>query len=192
MPGEAQLERAQLERAAAGDRAAFRALVEAYRGPVFRFVERMTRNRATAEDVLQETFLSLLEHAADFRGEGSPRGWVFSIARNHVRRQLRRRAGEPESHEPLTALGVAAGYDAPLDPETLTRMVEDRRRLERALGALEDADREVLLLRDVEELSGEETAAALQLSLAAMKSRLHRARLRLAAELRKGGFDGGS
>ena len=71
-------------------------------------------------------------------------------------------------------------------PDALFERLEDRASLERALGDLAPADREVLVLRDLEELSGDETAAVLGITLRAMKSRLHRARLRLAAALKEG------
>ncbi|MEM7608480.1 MAG: sigma factor-like helix-turn-helix DNA-binding protein, partial [Myxococcota bacterium] len=82
-------------------------------------------------------------------------------------------------------LGVAAGWGT-RDPEHLVSLAQQSERLKDALQRLEGSEREVLLLRDVQQLSGKETAQALGLPIAAMKSRLHRARLRLAVELRKG------
>jgi RNA polymerase sigma-70 factor (ECF subfamily) len=140
---------------------------------------------ADAEDALQEAFIAAWRSAADFTGTDSARGWILTIARNALHRRYRRRVGEPETFEPLDGLGAAAGWGAEEPPDVLLERLEDRERLRRALDALPAPDREVLILRDLEELSGEETARMLGLSLQAMKSRLHRARLRLAARVRE-------
>jgi RNA polymerase sigma-70 factor (ECF subfamily) len=179
-------------RAAQGDPSARRELVRRTRGPVYRLLRRLTKDDAQAEDLLQETFITALAHLPSWRGEGTPRGWLFAIARSKVLMARRGGAGRTESTEDtkLEALGLAAGWGAPLDPEALTARLEEQAVLERALGALDDEAREVLTLRDLEGLSGEETAQALGLSLAAMKSRLHRARLALVAHVKRGGTHG--
>jgi RNA polymerase sigma-70 factor (ECF subfamily) len=87
---------------------------------------------------------------------------------------------------PLPELGEAAGW-GDQNPEEGALRSERRGCLARALEALGPEEREILVLRELEELTGEETAAALGIGLAAMKSRLHRARLRLAAQLRRDG-----
>ncbi|MCK6551608.1 sigma-70 family RNA polymerase sigma factor [Myxococcota bacterium] len=192
MPREEELESddaALLAATAAGDRAALGLLAARHQASIHRFALRMTRDAALAEDVLQETFIAALKHADGYRGSGSVRGWLLSIARNNALMLRRRRAGEPAAFEPLEELGVAAGWGDDT-PERALEAHERRRVLEQGLATLSDGDREVLLLRDVEGLSGEETAAALGLTLAGMKSRLHRARLKLAAAVRGGGDDG--
>jgi RNA polymerase sigma-70 factor (ECF subfamily) len=181
-----------IQQARLGDRAAFSALVAAHRGGVYRFAERLTRDPALAEDVLQETFLAAHQGLAGWRGEGSFRGWLLAIARSRVLMARRRRVGEPAAHEgddTLAELGLSAGWGAAMDPEALALRTEERGLIERALAQLGEEEREVIVLRDLEGLSGEETAAALGLQVAAMKSRLHRARLRLVAAV-KGGLDG--
>jgi RNA polymerase sigma-70 factor (ECF subfamily) len=142
-----------------------------------------------AEDVLQETFIAAYQAADRFRGEGSVRGWLFSIARNALRQSKRKKTDEPVSPDSLESLGLAAGWGAAPTAGFETRLAE-RDALERAIGSLAEEERDVLLLRDVEGLTGEEAAQALGVSLAAMKGRLHRARLRLAALLREGERDG--
>lgn len=156
-----------------------------------RLARALTRDAASAEDVLQETFLAAWRGASGYRGDASERAWLLTIARHaaqrHGEREARHRPDEPELFE----LGRLAGWGVE-DPEAVAMRAQDRGRLERALRALAPADREVIALRDLDGLSGEEAAAILGLDLAATKSRLHRARLRLAAALRDGGCDGRS
>ena len=179
-------ERLILARVAERDPDAIRKFVRANQGPVYRFARRLLRDPAVAEDVTQDTLLAAVRAADRHRG-GSVKAWLFTIARNRVASVRRRRVGEPSAHLPLEALGREAGWGA--EDDTLAR-IELRSTLEVALQKISEEDRELLLLRDVEGLSGPETAEALGLSLAAMKSRLHRARLRLAAAVRQGGIDG--
>lgn len=175
---------ALLTAVASGDRAAFTTLVERHEASVWRVVRVLTDSEAAAEDALQETFLAAWRGAADWRGEGPVRAWLLGLARRQAARTWRRRVGEPVHPEPLEELGALAGWGRQDDPEAWAQVLEDQRRLYAALGRLSPEDRAVIVLRDLEQLSGPEAAAALQLPLAALKSRLHRARLRLMAELR--------
>lgn len=171
--------------AAGGDGGAFDRLVARHEARLFRFVRALTRDPAVAEDVLQETFLAAWRAAADFRGGGSAVPWLLTIARHQALRQHRRRVGEPATFASIEELGEQAGWGAGDDPEALAIARQRRDRLQAALDALGEEERAVLVLRELEGFSGEETAAALGLSLAATKSRLHRARLRFAARLRE-------
>lgn len=176
-----------LRRTQAGDRAAFSALVERHQAAVFRFARSLSGDSAAAEDALQETFIAAWRHVAQFREEGSVKGWLFSITRNAVLSARRWEAARPVAYEPsLEALGLAAGWGD--DRPGLAAALERRDSVERALSKLSAEDREILLLRDVEGLSGEEASSVLGLSLPAVKTRLHRARLRLAGALREGGL----
>ncbi len=159
-------------------------LVQRHQAAVFRFVRSIAADQAAAEDALQETFLAAWRSASTFRGDSSLRAWLFAIARNAVMRQHRRRVDEPAAMESLSRLGEEAGWGSDDDPERTAMKHEQREIFEHAMARLADADREVLLLRDLEGLSGEETAAILEIPVAAMKTRLHRARLRLAANVR--------
>jgi RNA polymerase sigma-70 factor, ECF subfamily len=172
-----------LQRAAAGDRPAAARFVERHQSAVFRHASFLTATREDAEDVLQETFLAALRGAGGFRGDASARTWLFTIARHAALRKPREVLVADEAG--LELLAEQAGWGTE-NPESLAALAEDRQRLESALRALAAEDRDVVLLRDYEGLSGEETARALDISLAAMKSRLHRGRLRLAALLRSG------
>lgn len=178
-------DRELIERTAAGDRAAFTALVERWRDPVFRYLRSILPNDAAAEDALQETFLAVYRGAGSFRGEGSAKGWVFAVARRWAARQRRRRVGEPAWTEPLDGLGAAAGWGDQRSPEQLASALEDRTRVRVALDALSPDDREVIVLKDLEQLTNAEVGELLDLSVPAVKSRVHRARLRLMAELRR-------
>ena len=157
---------------------------------VRRYLRRLTRDEAQAEDLLQETMLDALTRAQQWRGEGSRRAWLLGIARHrffHARRdRVPQVSVEAAADDGLTleTLGLAAGWGRPADPEALSSALEERSVVEHALEALDAGSREVVTLRDLEGLSGEETAAVLGVSLPAMKSRLHRARLELVARVR--------
>lgn len=174
-------------RTARGDAEAFRQFVEQYQASVFRLAMVWTRCPQDAEDVLQETFLSVYKGAAGFRGDASPRTWLFRIARNAAF-HLGLRTARQQAEVSLESLGELAGWNAD-NPEELAARAERAEWLARAMRDLPGEDREILTLRELEGLSGEETAGVLGLSLTAMKSRLHRARLRLIARLRQGGVE---
>lgn len=177
-----------MEAIARGDRNALTALVERHEAMVYRYARSLTPDPAAAEDAMQQAFLDVMKGAGTFGGRSSVRTWLLTVTRHAVFRHARKRAGEPDQHVPLEELAGLAGWGA--DPEELAHRASDRARVQRALDALSPASREVVTLRDLEGLSGEETAQILGLSLAAMKSRLHRARLELSAVLRTEACDG--
>lgn len=190
MSGAPQADDDLIARTATGDRAAFAALVERHGRAVLTIGRALGRNEADAQDIAQETFLSALRAASTYRpGVASVRSWLFAIARNAGRRTFTRRNGREilsdtlDDEGPLLDLGIAAGWGTEATDSTLERY-EDLEELARAIASLSVDDREILVLRDIEALSGEETAEVLGLATAAMKSRLHRARLRLMAALR--------
>lgn len=179
---------ALLARAGAGDRRAFDLFVERHQASVFRFARTQVSRPDDGEDLLQQTFLSAWQAAGTFRGDGPARGWLFTITRHAATRLRQRHAREALDDTPVEDLGVQAGWGQS-NPEGLAIRHERHTAIASALAALPAEDREILTLRDLEGTSGEEAAALLGVGLVAMKSRLHRARLRLAAELRKGGHD---
>jgi RNA polymerase sigma-70 factor (ECF subfamily) len=176
-------------RVAEGDRVAYARLVDHSRDGLFRYLRSLVRDDAAAEDALQEVLIGVWRGARRWRSDGSARVWMYGIARRQAARSWRRRAGQPDHLESLEALAVAAGFGDARDPEQLVAALEDQARVHAALDRLSDDDREVLTLRDLEGLSGGEVAEILEIDLAAMKSRLHRARLRLLANLRSDGGD---
>jgi RNA polymerase sigma-70 factor (ECF subfamily) len=177
---EGLIDLALARRAAADDREAFDALVGRHQASVFRLARLLTRSQEDAEDVLQQTFLSAWRHRTQFRAEASVRTWLLTIARNTALATRTRQSREPRDSTPLDELGMRAGWGG-LNPEDLAIRGERHERLTAAFVRLPADDREILTLRDLEELSGDATAQLLGVSLPAMKSRLHRARLALAA-----------
>jgi len=152
-----------------GDRGAIVKLLERYRDSVFRFGIRMCQSDADAEDVVQETLLTAAQKIETFRGDASFSSWLYAIARSGCSRRRRTTRREAEVDPEVVA-------DASIHPEDVVSQRRLGAILERALSSLDPAYREVLLLRDVEGLTTPETATAMSLSEAAVKSRLHRAR----------------
>jgi RNA polymerase sigma-70 factor, ECF subfamily len=130
--------------------------VTGHQGAVFRCARTVTRTREDAEDVLQETFLAAYKAAVGFRGEASGRTWLLIIARNAVFRIGRRTTATSQIEDSeLWDLGVRAGWGQD-DPESLAVKAQRRDPLQAALYSLEPSSREIIVLRDLEGLSGEE------------------------------------
>jgi RNA polymerase sigma-70 factor, ECF subfamily len=179
-------------RAKAGALDAFEMLATRYEGKVYSHALRLLRQEQDAEDVTQQTFLSVVEHLADFRGEASFGTWLMRIATYAALKIIRKRKGlEMVSLEASTE-PLETGAEIPHpeyiadwreSPERLVEKNETQRLIEEALARLDDKHRLVFLLRDVEGLSVRETAAALGLGEANVKVRLLRARLQLREQL---------
>lgn len=168
-----------IARIAGGDTRALATLYERHGPALWSVARAFAARESEVEDVVQDTFLAVLRAASSYRPGGSTRAWLYAIARNAGRHTHRRARELPEP--PLLELGLAAGWGA---PEAALAHTRDADTLARAIASLAPDEREVLILRDVEGWSGEAVAEALGLGLAAMKSRLHRARLRSMAILR--------
>jgi RNA polymerase sigma-70 factor (ECF subfamily) len=185
---------ALLDAARAGDTAALEALIERHQSRVFRFATRMCRNSEDARDVLQETLLAMARTIGRFRGESSVSTWLFAIARSFCLKSRRRRSGAPAEVLSIEAEAREATLALADEAPGPDRAVE-RREVASAVGAaldlLDPKHREVLLLRDMEELTAPEVAEVLGLSVEAVKSRLHRARTALRERLRPLLEDGG-
>jgi len=172
----------------AGDRQEFSRLVETSSPAIYRLALKMLGNAQDAEDVLQNTFLQALRHIASFEGRSSLSTWLYRIAANEALMLLRRHRPEtPFSDQvPEDETGVeepAQFSDWCCLPEDELLSAEARRHLDRAVRRLPETLRIVFLLRDIEGLSIQETAQALDLSETAVKTRLLRARLRLREDL---------
>ena len=171
-----------------GDARAFGELVKRYEGKIFRLAQHITQNREDAEDVLQETFMKAYEHLDQFKGDSKFYTWIVRIAVNQALMKLRRRKTDKsvslddqiDTGEDTILREIAAWGE---DPEQQFSREELGGILESAIESLEPLYRSVFVLRDMEELSTEETAEALGLSVPAVKSRLLRARLQLRERL---------
>ena len=171
-----------------GNARAFGELVRRYEGKIFRLGQHITQNREDAEDVLQETFMKAYEHLDQFKGDSKFYTWIVRIAVNQALMKLRRRKTDKsvsldeqiDTGEDSVTREIAAWGE---DPEQQFSREELGGILDSAIEELEPLYRSVFVLRDIEELSTEETAEALGLSVPAVKSRLLRARLQLRERL---------
>ena len=167
-------------RAKAGDGAAFSVLINRYEGKIFRLAMNITQNREDAEDVLQEAFFKAYEHLGQFQGNSKFYTWIVRIAVNQALMKLRKRKSDRtisldeqiDTGEDMVIREVAA-WDP--DPEERYSRVEMDSILTEAIDDLLPIYRTVFTLRDVDGLSTEETAEALDLTVPAVKSRLLRA-----------------
>jgi RNA polymerase sigma-70 factor, ECF subfamily len=171
-----------------GDARAFSELVRRYEGKIFRLAQHVTQNREDAEDVLQETFMKAYEHLDQFQGNSKFYTWIVRIAVNQALMKLRRRKTDKsvsldetiDTGEDTVVREIAAWDE---NPEARFSREELGSILDTAIQSLEPPYRSVFVLRDINELSTEETAEALGLSVPAVKSRLLRARLQLREKL---------
>src|SRR5213079_1065537 len=181
-------ELALVQAAKGGDVGSFEELVKRYDRNVFRIAQHITQNREDAEDVVQDAFLKAYSNLEQFQGQSKFYTWLVRIAVNEALMKLRRRRPERT---------VSLDEDIKTEDDSLPREIADwspnpeqqytqaelREILSKTIQGLPPGFRTVFVLRDVEGLSTEETAAALELSVPAVKSRLLRARLQLRERL---------
>lgn len=177
-----------IDRIKAGRGELLEELISRYEDRVYALAFRMTGNRQDAEDVLQDTFLNVVRSLGGFRGGSSFSTWLYRIATNaaltRLRQLKRRNMGEEEFLDGVyslkqTAAGNTMLTDWSLEPENRLLDREARTMMDQAIGELPEIYRAVFVLRDVEGLPAAEVADILELSVPAVKSRLHRARLYL-------------
>ena len=175
--------------AKAGDAAAFEELVNRYERKIFRLGMNITQNREDAEDVMQDAFLKSFRSLDRFEGGSRFYTWLVRIAINEALMKLRkRRPGQVSLDEPIPGEDESVFRDVVAwgpSPEQRFAQTELNEILNGVIGELEPIYRVVFLLRDVEGISTEETAQILDISVAAVKSRLLRARLQLRQKLNK-------
>ena len=181
-------ESALVAKARQGDTAAYNQLMNRYSPKIYRLAKHITQHEEDAEDVLQETFLKAFEHLGDFQGQSKFYTWIVRIAVNESLMKLRKRKSDRTVplDEPLdtgedTVVREIAVWDE--NPEQQYSREELGQILDDAVQSLRPVFRTVFVLRDIEELSTEETAEALGISVPAVKSRLLRARLQLREKL---------
>jgi RNA polymerase sigma-70 factor, ECF subfamily len=182
--------------AKSGDISAFETLVGRYERKIFRLTQNITQNREDAEDAMQEAFMKAFQHLGEFQGNSRFYTWLVRIAVNQALMKLRRRRPnvvsldeEVDTGEDMMPRDVEDWGPSPQQRFEQTELSEI---LTKVIGELDSPFRIVFQLRDIEELSTEETADALGLSVPAVKSRLLRARLKLRQKLnqyfRQGGI----
>lgn len=185
---ETKVQDISIERLRAGDRAEFARLVDAYSGPIYHLGLRMLGREQDAEDILQNTFLSVLTHVSGFEGRSSISTWLYRIAANEALMLLRRKRPEvnieddnsdEDGDHPTPSLFVDWGAL----PEDELLSMEGKKALDQAITTLPETLRMVFLLREVQGLSIKETVETLGLSEANVKTRLLRARLYLRERL---------
>lgn len=175
--------------AQAGDPTAFEELVNRYEGKIFRLTRNITGNHEDAEDAMQDAFLKAYSHLQDFHGDSRFYTWLVRIAANEALMRLRkRRPNQLSLDEPVegeTDLFPRELEDWGPTPEQKYAQTEMQGIVGEVIDRLEPEFRIVFLLRDFEELSTQETAEALGISVPAVKSRLLRARLKLREKLNR-------
>jgi RNA polymerase sigma-70 factor (ECF subfamily) len=183
---------ALVERIRAGDSAAFDILMERYEGKVYRLAAGLMRNREDALDAVQDAFLNVFRKIDSFKGESAFSTWLYRIALNSVYMRLRSRSRHQETElpdaehdrfHPATGQVVSGIRDWSERADDAVLRKELMRVLRDAVSAMPEEYRVIFTLRDVEELSNQQVADILGISLAATKTRLHRARLYLRERL---------
>jgi RNA polymerase sigma-70 factor, ECF subfamily len=181
-----------LDRARSGDEEALEALLREVQPQLYRFSMKMCRHTEDAEDVLQESMLTLARSFKDFRGASSLSTWLFTIARSFCIKKRRKSKFAPPREESLEGLSI--GEKGRLEstmpnPHEQAESTEVWQQVQSAIQKLEPAYREILVLRDIEGLKAKEVAEIVGLSVSAVKSRLHRARGQLRDHLAEHGYE---
>jgi RNA polymerase sigma-70 factor (ECF subfamily) len=167
-----------------GRDAAFRELIRRYERPVFSLIFRMVRDRETAEDLAQDTFIKVLNHIDKYSPEFKLSSWLFKIANNvaidHLRKRRLDTVSMDGSPHATTASEIdATSFDVSLHEESALEEIESKElgtAIERAIARLRPEYRSCIMLRHVEGRSYEEIAATLDLPLGTVKTYIHRAR----------------
>jgi RNA polymerase sigma-70 factor (ECF subfamily) len=172
----------------AGEIQLYHELIRPYERSVYVMALSYMKNEADAEDVSQEAFIRAFRKLGSFRAESKFSTWLISITINEARTRLRRQAlirMEPLDQHPDEDKGISPALlrDWREIPSEAVEREEVRNLIRLAVEQLPDIYREVFLLRDVEELTINETAEALNISIPSVKVRLHRARMRLQKQL---------
>jgi RNA polymerase sigma-70 factor (ECF subfamily) len=190
-----ELERSLLRRLRDRDERAFRELLEGHRDRVYNITFRMLGNRAEAEDVAQEVFITVFKTIDTFREESKFSTWLYRVTVNHCKNRIKYLARRHDrdrdeldeaTHSP-NGTNVNSSFSAPRTPQP-DRALEGQQMeeiLQKAIATLDDEHRTVVVLRDIEDLSIEEICEITGLPDGTVKSRLHRARLALRKKLQR-------
>jgi RNA polymerase sigma-70 factor, ECF subfamily len=173
-----------LDQVQKGNQEAFTQLVETYQRPVYNLCYRMLGDANEAEDASQETFLRVYKNIKRYDHKRPFSTWLLSIAAHHCIDQIRKRHMVVVSMDAIPYLDPA---DTSPGPETSFRLLEDQKKVEVLLKSLNPQDRAAVVMYYWYEFSYEEIAQSLSITVSAVKSRLHRARLILAQTWQKQG-----
>jgi RNA polymerase sigma-70 factor (ECF subfamily) len=184
------LDHSLLRRLRDRDERAFRELVEGHRDRVYNICYRMLGHKHEAEDVAQEVFITVFKTIETFRGDSKFSTWLYRVAVNHCKNRIKYLArrhdrDRDELDETSNGPNGAIGGPMPAAPDRALEGVQMEALLQDAINALDDEQRIVVVLRDVEDLSIEEICKITELPDGTVKSRLHRARLVLRKKLQK-------
>ena len=187
-----ELERSLLRRLRDRDERAFRELVDEHRDRVFNITYRMLGNRAEAEDVAQEVFIAVFKTIDSFREESKFSTWLYRVTVNHCKNRIkylaRRHDRDKDELDETSQQTNGAVTGMPVraaQPDKALASAQMEKLLQEAIASLEDDQRAVVILRDVEDLSIEEICEITGLPDGTVKSRLHRARLVLRKKMQR-------
>lgn len=179
-------ERRFLQRLRERDEAAFNTLVRDHQGQVFRLLQRLLGDPAEAQDVAQEVFVSVFKSIDKFRGDSRLSTWIYRIATNHGKNRIKylarraRDARRPLDEDTTTAGQVALATGGQVHrPDELVQGYQAQGHLRLALDSLDEEQRALVVLRDLEHMSYEDIQRVTGLPIGTVKSRLHRARMAL-------------
>ncbi len=183
-----------VERLKQQDEAAFNELVRLYQGRIYRLVFRMLGDRAEAEDLAQEVFVTVFKSIHGFRGDAKLSTWMYRVAANHCKNRIkylgRRARGQKrefdeiaDAHK-LDSATMSTSVRLPRPDEVATGK-ETEHFIRVALEELPEEQRQLVILRDIENLTYEEIQKLTGLAAGTVKSRLHRARLALVRRVRQ-------
>ncbi|MBN8227379.1 sigma-70 family RNA polymerase sigma factor [Corallococcus macrosporus] len=177
-------EQALLVRLRRGDPEAFESLVHQHQDRLYDFCFRMLGDREEAHDLVQEIFVSVHQNVRRFREDARLSTWLFRISKNHCLNRLkylqRRGRGRSDVYDEVSAAAIAEGGGAPPQPDAALDAARERARVQRAISQLDPDARMLVALRDIEGLSYDEIVDITELPEGTVKSRLHRAREKLA------------
>jgi len=176
-------ERILVHRLRRGDRSAFELLLKAHQDRVYDFCVRMLADREEAFDLTQDIFLSVHQNLEHFRADAKLSTWIFRIARNHCLNRLkylkRRGRGRSEEYGEANELSITESMGGSNRPDEAVLAAREKALVHRAIAELDEDQRSLVVLRDVEGLSYEEIMDITELPEGTVKSRLHRAREKL-------------
>lgn len=183
-----------VERLKRRDEAAFNELITLYQGRIFRLVFRMLGDRAEAEDLAQEVFITVFKSIDGFRGDSKFSTWLYRVATNHSKNRIkylqRRAHGKKKEFDEIAendaVLSATMNPNAPMDrPDHLVEAYQKEEILKAAIAALDEDHRALIVLRDIENLTYDQIQDITGLAEGTVKSRLHRARQTLRDKVKR-------